>query len=247
MTRYFIQLAFNGKKFHGWQIQDNAVTVQGELNKALSLLLRTDVTVTGCGRTDTGVNASQFFAHFDAENLLDNLVYKLNGVLPNSIVIEDIIKLHPEAHSRFDATSRTYEYFFHSKLNPFLGDYSYYISANLDIDLMNEAANKLLFITDFTSFSKLHSDAYTNNCDVTYAKVTELKNGQYKFTITANRFLRNMVRAIVGTLIDVGRSRVSLEEFDEIIVSKNRQNAGKSVDGTALFLSKIEYPYITEQ
>ena len=244
MIRYFIQLAFNGKDFHGWQIQDNAVTVQGELNKALSLLQRTEIRVTGCGRTDTGVNASQFFAHFDSENLVDNLVYKLNGVLPDSIVIENIIGLHQEAHTRFDATARTYEYFFHTKLNPFLADFSYYISANLDIDLMNEAAGKLLSITDFTSFSKLHSDSYTNNCDVSFAKVTDLKSGQYKFTITADRFLRNMVRAIVGTLIDVGRGRVSLEEFQQIIESKNRQNAGKSVDGTALFLAKIEYPFL---
>ncbi len=244
MTRYFIQLAFNGKDFHGWQIQNNAITVQGELNKALSLLNRTEIKVTGCGRTDTGVNASQFYAHFDAENLIDNLVYKLNGVLPDSIVIEDIIKLHSDAHSRFDATARTYDYFFHTKLNPFLGDFSYYISANLDIDLMNKAASKLLSITDFTSFSKLHSDAYTNNCDVSFAEVSYLENGQYKFTITADRFLRNMVRAIVGTLVDVGRGRVSLTDFDEIIVSMNRQNAGKSVDGTALFLSKIEYPYL---
>ncbi|MDA9261985.1 tRNA pseudouridine(38-40) synthase TruA [Flavobacteriales bacterium] len=244
MTRYFIQLAFNGKDFHGWQIQDNAITVQGELNKALSLLQRIEIKVTGCGRTDTGVNASQFFAHFDAENLIENLVYKLNGVLPDTIVIEKIISLHPEAHSRFDATARTYEYFFHTKLNPFLGDFSYYISAKLDVELMNEAASKLLEITDFTSFSKLHSDAYTNNCDVTFALVSDLKNGQYKFTITADRFLRNMVRAIVGTLIDVGRGRVTLQEFQEVIESKNRQNAGKSVDGTALFLAKIEYPYI---
>jgi|TARA_B110000967_G_scaffold208740_1_gene261976 tRNA pseudouridine38-40 synthase len=244
MTRYFIQLAFNGKDFHGWQIQDNAVSVQEELNKGLSLLQRTELKVTGCGRTDTGVNASQFFAHFDAESLVDNLVYKLNGVLPDSIVIENIMALHPEAHSRFDATARTYEYFFHTKLNPFLIDFSYYISADLNIDLMNEAASKLLAITDFTSFSKLHSDAYTNNCDVSFAKVTDLNKGQYKFTITADRFLRNMVRAIVGTLIDVGRGRVSQEDFQKIIESKNRQNAGKSVDGSALFLAKIEYPFI---
>jgi tRNA pseudouridine38-40 synthase len=129
-------------------------------------------------------------------------------------------------------------------LNPFLADFSYYISANLDTDLMNEAASKLLEIIDFTSFSKLHSDSYTNNCDVSFAKVTDLNSGQYKFTITADRFLRNMVRAIVGTLIDVGRGRVSLEEFQQIIDSKDRQNAGKSVDGTALFLAKIEYPFL---
>ncbi|MEN8928221.1 MAG: tRNA pseudouridine(38-40) synthase TruA [Flavobacteriales bacterium] len=244
MTRFFIQLAFNGKDFHGWQIQDNAVTVQGELNKALSLLQRRETWVTGCGRTDTGVNASQFFAHFDAERLIENLVYKLNGVLPDSIVIERIMELHPEAHSRFDAKARTYEYFFHTKLNPFLGDFSYYISAGLNIELMNQAASKLLKIKDFTSFSKLHSDAYTNNCDVTFAEVSDEGDGKFKFTITADRFLRNMVRAIVGTLIDVGRERVSLEEFDEIIVSKNRQNAGKSVDGTALFLAKVQYPYL---
>ena len=244
MPRYFIKLAYNGIKFHGWQIQDNADTVQGELNKGLSLLLGEEIKTTGCGRTDAGVNASEFFAHFDASKLIDNLVYKLNSLLPNEIVIDSVFDVDKDAHSRFDAKARTYHYFFHTKPNPFLGEFSYYIPSKLDIDLMNQAAQLLLDVTDFTSFSKIHTETYTNNCKVVLAEIKEKEAGQYKFEITADRFLRNMVRAIMGTLIDVGKNRLTIDEFKKVIESKDRQNAGKSVDGNALFLAKVAYDYI---
>ena len=244
MPRYFIKLAYNGSDFHGWQIQDNAVTVQGELNKALSLLLNEEIKTTGCGRTDTGVNASEFFAHFDVMNLIDNLEYKLNSLLPNSIVIDSITEVERHAHARFDAKARTYNYFFHNKPNPFLGSFSYYFPSKLDINKMNDACKLLLATTDFTSFSKVHTETYTNDCKVTYAQITELTAGKFQFEITADRFLRNMVRAIVGTLLELGKGKISLKQFQEIIDSHDRQNAGKSVDGEALFLSKVEYDYI---
>ncbi len=244
MPRHFIKLAYNGTNFHGWQIQDNAVTVQGELNKALSLLLNQEIKTTGCGRTDTGVNASEFYVHFDAERLIDNLVYKLNSLLPNSIVVDSIIDVHPEAHARFDAKARTYHYFFHNKANPFLGEFSYYVPRELDIEKMNKACGLLLSTTDFTSFSKVHTETFTNNCKVTHAQIIEIGKGRFQFEITADRFLRNMVRAIMGTLFNVGKGKVSLEQFQEIIDSHDRGNAGKSVDGEALFLARVEYEYI---
>ncbi len=244
MPRYFIKLAYNGAKFHGWQIQDNAVTVQGELNKGLSLLLGEEIKTTGCGRTDTGVNASEFFAHFDAEELIDNLVYKLNSLLPNSIVIGSITEVALESHARFDAKSRTYHYFFHNQANPFLGKFSYYIPRKLDIEKMNEACQLLLDTIDFTSFSKIHTETFTNNCHVSFAEITQIETGRFRFEITADRFLRNMVRAIMGTLLQVGKGKINLHQFQEIIDSKERQNAGKSVEGEALFLAKVEYEYI---
>lgn len=244
MARYFIKLAYNGKDFHGWQIQDNAVTVQGELNRSLSLLLGVEIKTTGCGRTDTGVNASCFYAHFDAEELIDNLVYKLNSLLPNSIVVDSIFEVTPEAHTRFDAKARTYHYFFHNKANPFLGQFSYYVPRKLDIEAMNKACKLLLRVEDFTSFSKVHTETYTNNCKVSRALIKDLGEGQYRFEITADRFLRNMVRAIMGTLILVGKGKVNLPHFQEIIDSHDRGNAGKSVDGEALFLAKVEYENI---
>ena len=244
MPRHFIKLAYNGIGVHGWQIQDNAITVQGELNKALSLLLSQEIKTTGCGRTDTGVNASCFFAHFDADNLIDNLVYKLNSLLPNSIVIETIIDVEPEAHARFDAKARTYQYFFHTQANPFSGEFSTYISSELDIEKMNKACELLLVTTDFTSFSKVHTDTFTNNCKVSLAKISELEAGKFVFEIKADRFLRNMVRAIMGTLIQVGKEKLTIEQFQEVIDSLDRGKAGKSVDGKALFLSNVAYDYL---
>lgn len=244
MPRYFIKLAYNGIGFHGWQIQDNAITVQGELNKALSLLLGQEIKTTGCGRTDTGVNASCFYAHFDADNLIDNLVYKLNSLLPNSIVIDSIIDVAPEAHARFDAKARTYQYFFHTKKSPFLGEFSTYIPRELDIDTMNKACELLLKTTDFTSFSKVNTETFTNNCKVTLAQISELDTGVFVFEIKADRFLRNMVRAIMGTLIQVGKGKLTIEQFQEVIDSLDRGKAGKSVDGKALFLSNVAYDYL---
>lgn len=245
MARYFLKLAYNGAPFHGWQKQrGNIPTVQAEIERAFSIILQQKVNITGCGRTDTGVHAKEFFAHFDFDVLPKKFQYSLNGILPNKIVIYDIIKLHDDAHARFDATSRTYQYYVHQNKNPFSGDLSYFVPGSLDIDAMNNAAKLLLETEDFTSFSKLHSDAYTNICDVTYAKWVKKENDTLLFEITANRFLRNMVRAVVGTLIDVGKHKIDFNDFEEIILSKNRSNAGKSVDGGALFLSKITYPYM---
>ena len=244
MARYFIKLAYNGTDFHGWQIQDNAITVQGELNKALTLLLSKETKTTGCGRTDTGVNSSQFYAHFDAEKLTGNLVYKLNSLLPNSIVIDSIFEVSPEAHARFDAKARTYHYFFHNKANPFLSQFSTYIPRELNIEEMNKACQILLNVQDFTSFSKVHTETFTNNCVVSKAIITSLGSGKYCFEITADRFLRNMVRAIMGTLINVGKGKINLSQFQEIIDSHDRGKAGKSVAGEALFLAKVEYEYI---
>ncbi len=245
MSRFYIKLAYNGKDFHGWQIQDNARTVQGELNKSLSLLLSQEIKTTGCGRTDTAVNASEFFAHFDADELIPNLVYKLNSLLPNAIVVDSIFEVSPEAHTRFDAKSRTYHYFFHTKANPFLGQFSYYVPRSLDIDKMNKACDLLLNVQDFTSFSKVHTETFTNNCSVTEAKIIDLGEGKYRFQITADRFLRNMVRAIMGTLINVGKGKIDIDEFQEIIESHDRQKAGKSVAGEALFLAKVNYDYLS--
>ena len=244
MNRYFVKIQYNGSNYHGWQIQDNAVTVQGEINNALKLLLGKDIKTTGCGRTDAGVNASQFYFHFDTDNLFENFAYRLNAILSNDIVIQEIDKVDPEAHARFDATARTYHYFIHTKPNPFLGDFSCYIKQELDVEKMNLVAKILLKTTDFTSFSKLHTENFTNNCKVTKAKFEVLENGRLKFEITADRFLRNMVRAIVGTLIEVGKNKLSEQGFQEIINSENRQNAGKSMKGEALFLAGVSYDYL---
>jgi len=244
MKRYFAKIQYNGANYHGWQIQDNARTVQGEINRALELLLAKPIKTTGCGRTDAGVNASEFYFHFDADSLFENFAYRLNAVLDNDIVIKNITEVKPESHARFDAISRTYHYFIHTNPNPFLGDFSCFIRYGLDIDKMNEAANLLLKTTDFTSFSKLHTENYTNNCDVTFAKFHELEHGELRFEITADRFLRNMVRAIVGTLVEVGNGKISLQDFQKIINSKDRQNAGKSMKGEALFLAGVGYDYV---
>lgn len=244
LSRYFIEIAYNGSPYHGWQIQNNAVTVQGELNEAFKQICGKDVETLGCGRTDTGVHAKQFFAHFDLDELPTNFVYRLNGVLSKSIVVKQIFKVDDEAHARFGATARTYEYYIHQHKDPFIHPLSCYVPQKLNIDLMNEAAQKLFNYIDFTSFSKVNSDAYTNNCEIMFAEFSVIEEGKYVFTIKANRFLRNMVRAIVGTLINVGKGKITVDEFCKIIESKNRSNAGKSVTGKALFLSKIDYPFI---
>lgn len=246
-NRYFIKLAYNGESFHGWQKQKNNIrTVQEEIEKALQTVLQEKIELTGCGRTDTGVHAKEFFAHFDFDNIHENLIYSLNGILKKDIVIYQITKVHDDAHARFDATARTYQYYVHQQKNPFTQGMSYFVPKKLDISLMNEAAKILLETEDFTSFSKLHTDTYTNICDVTHAKWIKIDDDRLMFEITANRFLRNMVRAIVGTLIQVGEHKINLTEFKQIIDSKDRCDAGKSVDGGALFLSKITYPYSLE-
>lgn len=247
--RCFVKLAYNGANFHGWQSQPNADSVQERIENALTTVLRQDVKITGAGRTDAGVNAAVMYAHFDvSEAIADTglLVARLNSILGKDIAIYKVFPVHEDAHARFDAMARTYKYFVHTEKSPFLYPFSWKATCPLDFDLMNEAAEKLYDFTDFTSFSKLHTDVKTNNCKITYAH-WEREGGQWVFTITADRFLRNMVRAIVGTLVDVGRGKISVKEFCEIIEKKNRCSAGTSMPGNALFLWNVEYPYLSEK
>lgn len=240
--RYFIYLSYDGARYHGWQIQPNGSSVQEVLGKALSTLLHESIEVTGAGRTDAGVNASLMVAHFDTEHTADNqLAYRLNKFLPQDIAIHKIVPVKPEAHARFSATSRTYHYYVITAKSPF-EPYTYRFPQPLDFDKMNEAAKALFDYIDFTSFSKLHTDVKTNNCRIMAAQWEQVSPIKWKFTITADRFLRNMVRAIVGTLLDVGRGVLTLEQFREIIEKKDRCSAGMSVPGNALFLADITYP-----
>jgi tRNA pseudouridine38-40 synthase len=240
--RYFIYLSYDGARYHGWQIQPNGSSVQEVLGKALSTLLHESIEVTGAGRTDAGVNASLMVAHFDTEHTADNqLAYRLNKFLPQDIAIHKIVPVKSDAHARFSATSRTYHYYITTEKSPF-EHYAYRFSQPLDFDLMNEAAQTLFDYTDFTSFSKLHTDVKTNNCKVAYAEWEQVSPLKWQFTITADRFLRNMVRAIVGTLLDVGRGVLTIQQFREIIEKKDRCSAGMSVPGNALFLADITYP-----
>ena len=241
--RYFIYLSYDGARYHGWQIQPNGISVQEVLNKALSTLLREPIEVTGAGRTDAGVNASLMVAHFDCQQATDNgqLTYRLNKLLPPDIVIHKIQQVKDDAHARFSATSRTYHYYIITEKSPF-EPYAYRFPQPLDFDKMNEAAQTLFDYIDFTSFSKLHTDVKTNNCRIITARWEQLSPIKWQFTITADRFLRNMVRAIVGTLLDVGRGVLTIEQFREIIEKKDRCSAGTSVPGNALFLADITYP-----
>ena len=240
--RLFIELSFNGSNFHGWQIQPNANTIQAELNKALSAILNNVVSVVGAGRTDAGVHAKQMFAHFDFEGDFETeiLLTKLNSFLLNDISIHQIFKVDDNANARFDAISRTYQYYITNEKSPFNKNiYLHY--KTLDIDAMNLACKYLLGKQDFTSFSKLHTQTHTNDCDVMMANWQQQEN-ELIFTIKADRFLRNMVRAIVGTLLEVGEGKIIAEKIKEIIAKKDRSEAGVSVPAHALFITKIEYP-----
>lgn len=244
MSRYFIELAYNGSRYHGWQIQPGALTVQEELNTALTTLLQEKVYVTGAGRTDTGVHASFYVAHFDIGQELINpehTVYKLNRYLGKDIAVYRIYRVSPEMHARFSALSRTYKYFISKQKDPFTYDFAWKLFPLPDIQLMNVACRILFEYTDFTSFSKLHTDVKTNNCTILDAH-WEDTGKQLIFTIKANRFLRNMVRAIVGTMLEIGQGKLDINGLRHIIESKNRCNAGTSVPGHALFLCNIEYP-----
>jgi len=240
--RYFIELSYNGKNYHGWQIQPDVISVQEKLNSALSTIFRQDIQVVGAGRTDTGVHASQMFAHFDVDkNLQGDFAFKLNSILPKDIVVYKVFLVDDEKHARFDAVSRSYEYKIWLGRNPFLLDFSWQIhSQKPDLKLMNEAAKLLTEYTDFQTFSKVKTEVYTFNCDVTEA-FWEQRGEELTFYISANRFLRNMVRAIVGTLLDVGFGKISIDDFRNIIESKNRGNAGLSVPAKGLFLTQIKY------
>ncbi|MDR1582555.1 MAG: tRNA pseudouridine(38-40) synthase TruA [Prevotellaceae bacterium] len=236
MTRIRIDISFKGTDYHGWQIQENAFTVQEELNKALSTILRENIETVGCGRTDTGVHARQFTAHFDCVNKIEDfdfLKFKLNTILSRNIAVNNIFKTYLGFHSRFDAMKRTYKYFIHTSKNPFKNEYSTFVPYSLNLKLMNDAAALLTGYKDFTSFSKLHTDVVDNYCNV-YEAEWEQTGDEYVFTISANRFLRNMVRAIVGTMLDTGRNKIS--NFAEIIAAKDRNKAGISVPPQGLFL-----------
>ena len=244
MRRYFIELAYNGKNYHGWQIQPNAPTVQEELNHALSTILRKEINVVGAGRTDTGVHASFYVAHFDVEETIDDteyLAYKLNRIVGKDIAISKVYEVSTELHARFSATSRTYKYYIDKQKNPFTAEYAARIFPQPHVEEMNEACKILFEYTDFTSFSKLHTEAKTNDCTIMEAHWEDSEN-QLIFTIKANRFLRNMVRAIVGTMIEIGQDKLNIDQLRKIIESKNRCNAGTSVPGHALFLCDITYP-----
>ncbi len=240
--RYFIELSYHGKNYHGWQSQPDAIAVQEEINKAVSIVLQEEIIVLGAGRTDTGVHASQMFAHFDTDKVLDtNYIYKFNSVLPEDIVIYNIEKVADDKHARFDALSRSYEYRIWLGRNPFMLDNTWQIyHQKLDVAAMNEAALILLEYENFQAFSKVKTDVRTFNCDVTEAKWIQNGN-ELTFHISANRFLRNMVRAIVGTLVDVGKHKITKEDFRNIILSRDRSNAGLSVPAKGLFLTKITY------
>jgi len=242
--RYFIQLSYDGTGYHGWQIQKNARSVQEEVEKALAVISRETLEIVGAGRTDTGVHAACYIAHFDSNraDLADeNILFKLNCLLPSDIAVHKIFRVRDDAHARFDATYREYKYYLSRNKDPFTDAYSEKESRTLDVARMNEAAQILIETTDFTSFSKLGSDVKTNNCIVSKALWEESGN-QFVFTIRADRFLRNMVRAIVGTLIDVGLGKLSPEDFRMVIEKKNRGSAGASVAAKGLFLVDIGYP-----
>lgn len=247
MARYFLRLGYRGAPFHGWQIQPNAPSVQATVEEALSTVLRTPVSITGAGRTDTGVNAREMYAHFDFDGELPEkgkMLVSLNRLVGKDIAIHDIMRVADNAHARFDAKQRTYKYFVSFSKTPFFYPLSWYCPHGLDIARMNRAAELLLRTEDFTSFAKLHSDAKTNICNVTKAEWTVEGDSSAVFTISADRFLRNMVRAVVGTLVDVGRGKMTVEDFEGVISRRDRCAAGQSMPGEALFLWNVEYDYI---
>ena len=243
--RYFIELAYNGKNYFGWQRQPNEISVQEVLEDKLSVILREKIVIVGAGRTDTGVHAKQMYAHFDflGEIELEKFTFKLNSFLPKDISIYKIFPVKDDSHTRFDATSRAYEYHIHIGKNPFLIDSAYQLYHDLDLDKMNEAARLMYDFTDFKCFSKSKTDVRTYNCDVKNA-VWEQKGNLLIFHVKADRFLRNMVRAIVGTLLEVGEGKKTIEDFRKVIESRDRTKAGTSVPAHGLYLTEVVYPYI---
>lgn len=243
MQRYFINLSFDGKRYHGWQIQPNGISVQEELQRGLSLLLRREVEVMGAGRTDSGVHARTMVAHFDNPEAIDanQLCYRLNRVMPTDIAINSIYPVDEEMHARFSATNRTYRYFVHTKRDPFCRDYSVEMHYPINFELMNESAKMLLDAEDFKAFCKSNHDAKTTLCDVRTARWVQIDDSHWYFEISANRFLRNMVRAVVGTLIEVGRGRMSIAKMRSVVYEGTRCDAGESMPAHGLFLWEVEY------
>ncbi|WP_187477448.1 tRNA pseudouridine(38-40) synthase TruA [Amniculibacterium sp. G2-70] len=242
--RYFIEFSYNGKNYFGYQIQPNEISIQEEMEKALSTILREEIKTTGAGRTDTGVHAKKIFAHFDtSKEIDDNFCYKLNAFLPSDIVVQSIFKVKDDMHARFDATFRTYEYYISTKKNPFALESSWQIwRRNIDINKMNEACKILFEYEDFSSFAKVGSDNKTNICKI-YKAEWEQIGDEMKFTISADRFLRNMVRSIVGTMIEIGSGKYPVEELRRIIEDKNRNSAGTSAPAQGLFLVDVGYRF----
>lgn len=242
--RYFIEFSYSGKNYFGYQVQPREISVQEVLEKALSTILREDVKTTGAGRTDTGVHAKQIFAHFDTDkNVTDKLVYQLNSFLPTDIAVKRIFSVKDDFHARFDATFRTYEYYISLKKNPFTQDSAWQIwKRDLEISRMNEACKILFEYKDFTSFSKLHTQNKTNNCKI-YKAYWEQNGSELKFTISADRFLRNMVRAIVGTMVEIGSGKLEASDLRTIIEDKNRNAAGTSAPAQGLYLVEVGYDF----
>lgn len=248
MARFFLTLSYNGADFNGWQIQDNTpTTVEQVMEEKLSMLLKETIDLVGCGRTDTGVHARNYVAHFDSHctDLISNKahwIYKFNTVLPPSVSVQDIRKVKDSAHARFDATRRMYYYYLNQQKDPFRDAFSWYVYGELDFELMNRAAQLLLEYEDFTSFSKLNTQNKTNNCRISRAVWQKSGPKEWRFTISADRFLRGMVRAIVGTLVMVGKNKISIDDFRRIIEAKDRSKAGNNAPANALFLTGIHYP-----
>ncbi len=244
--RYFIKFSYLGTDFHGSQRQPNGNTVQETMEKALAMIFREEVPLTFAGRTDAGVHAREMYAHFDLANnqlpIVPNLVFRLNGILPNSIAIHDILPVTDDAHARFTATRRTYEYHIVDHKDPFLHTQATRVRPGLNFDAMNDAAKHLIGKQDFASFCRSNTDVKTTICDLTLAEWKVLNNGHAVFTIAADRFLRNMVRAVVGTLFEVGRGKISTEQFAEVITKQTRTAAGDSAPAEGLYLTKIDYP-----
>ncbi|TSJ44668.1 tRNA pseudouridine(38-40) synthase TruA [Mucilaginibacter corticis] len=251
MRRYFIELSYDGTNYHGWQTQPNAVTVQEVLDKALSTVLREPIETVGCGRTDTGVHAKEFFAHFTPQppeggafdgHVLTTMDRSLNSILPRDIAVKNIFEVDDEMHARFSATLRSYQYHIHFNKDPFKNNYSWLLRDEPDLELMNQAAKIMMEYTDFSCFSKSNTQVKTNNCKINRAEWLKTDDGSIIFHISADRFLRNMVRAIVGTLLMVGRQEMAPEAVRNIIESKNRSNAGTSVPACGLYLTEVKYP-----
>lgn len=251
MPRYFIELSYQGTNYHGWQVQPNAVTVQEVLDATLSRVLRQTISTTGSGRTDAGVHALQQFAHFDTEaplppSSVGKTVSSLNALLPPDVAVRRLIAVSDEAHARFDAISRSYQYHMHFEKDPFLYQRSWKTRNDFDLERMNRGASLIRKHTDFASFCKSHAGSKTTVCKITEAVWEPDGAGKVVFRISADRFLRNMVRAIVGTLLDVGRMKISLDELQDIMNTGSRSAAGESVPAEGLYLARVEYPYIKD-
>lgn len=239
--RYFIDISYFGKNYHGWQIQENAITVQEILDKSLSTILKTEIKSLGSGRTDTGVHAMSQVAHFDFNgNIIENFLYRINSLLPRDISINSIKGVKENISARFDAISREYIYKIHTRKSAFLNDYSYYYKRDIDIELLNKACDIIKKFKDFQAFSKVKTDVNNYNCNVSYAAI-EKENNSYFFKVTSNRFLRGMVRAIMGTLFEINENKIELEFLEEIIIKKERKLAGPSVPAHGLYLNKVLY------